>query len=141
MKYALTQLVCAAGFAIVVLTSGCDTTPVHQARVNQTLVLSPEGPSPTVDVEVVTNLHVVLPGPEPGSGLIWEILANNTRVLEQTSAIRAVPPALPSEKSTTTVTFYSLRPGKSTLRFALVHLNEDVATPVAKCTALIRVTD
>jgi hypothetical protein len=103
--------------------------------------MTPDHPNPPIDIEVVTNLKVVLPGPETGSDLVWEIVSNNTKVLDQTSALKAVVPVPVGEKPTTTVTFYAQKPGKSVLRFVLVHPNEAEATPVAKCALSVRVND
>jgi hypothetical protein len=103
--------------------------------------MTPDHPNPPIDIEVVTDLKIVLPGPETGSGLVWEIVSNNTRVLDQTTPLKAASPVAPGEKPTTTVTFYSQKPGKSVLRFVLVHPNEAEATPVAKCALSVRVND
>jgi hypothetical protein len=120
---------------------GCDSTPVRVARTTQTIVLSPDRPTPPVDIEVVTDLKIVLPGPDVGSDLIWEIVSNNTKVLDQTTPIKPVTPLPVGEKPTTSVTFYSQKPGKSVLRFVLVHPNEAEAIPVAKCALSVRVND
>ncbi|HEY5227246.1 MAG TPA: hypothetical protein VIJ19_01840 [Opitutaceae bacterium] len=141
MKSLLSPLFCAAGLAALVLSSGCDTEPVRIARTTQTVTLMPDHPVPPIDVEVVTNVKIVLPGPEVGSGLIWEIVSNNTKVLDQTTPLKLVTPAAIGDKPMSSVTFYSLKPGKSTLRFVLVHPDEAEAVPLAKCALVVRVND
>jgi hypothetical protein len=100
--------------------------------------LSPDHPTPPVEIGLVSAVHVVLPGPDPGSGLVWEIASNNTAVLEQMAPLAAAPgPAGP----TTSASFYSLRPGKSILRFFLVRPSEAEAIPAAKCEVTVRVVE
>lgn len=103
--------------------------------------LSPEHASTPVDIEVVTDITVEIPAPPAGSDLIWEIVSNNTKVLDQTTPLKPKAPAVAGESPAWSVTFYSLRPGKSVLRFVLVHPNEAEATPVAKCALSVRVND
>jgi len=141
MKSLISPLLCAAGLAAIVLSSGCDTEPVRVARTTQTVTLVPDHPVAPIDIEVVTDLKVVLPGPDAGSDLIWEIVSNNTKVLAQTTPLKLVAPVPVGKKPTMAVTFYSLKPGKSTLRFVLVHPNEAEAVPVAKCALVVRVND
>jgi len=141
MKTVLPRLLCAFCLAALLLSAGCDTTPVRVARSTQTITMTPDHPNPPIDIEVVTNLKIVLPGPDSGSGLVWEIVSNNTKVLDQTTPLKAVVPVAAGDKPTTSVTFYSLRPGKSVLRFVLVHLNEAEAIPVAKCALSVLVND
>jgi hypothetical protein len=130
-------LACAA----VALFQGCEDAPVRVARTTDTLVLSPDKPTPDTEIEVATNLHVVLPGPEMGSGLVWEIVSNNIRVLDQTTALKPDVTAAVDSKPTSSITFYAIKPGKSVLRFVLVPPGEKEATPAAKCAAVIRATD
>jgi len=85
MKHAFRSLFCIAALALLV--AGCETKPVRHVRSTQTVVLSPDKPSPDVEVEVVTDVKIVLPGPDPGSGLEWEIVSNNIKCLDQTSAL------------------------------------------------------
>jgi hypothetical protein len=137
----LPKFLCGAALAVLLLSAGCDTEPVRVARTTQTITMTPDHPNPPIDIEVVTNLKIVLPGPDMGSDLVWEIVSNNMKVLDQTSPIKAVTPVPVDEKPTTTVTFYSQKPGKSVLRFVLVHPNETEAIPVAKCALSVRVND
>jgi hypothetical protein len=140
LKTALSRILRASGLALAVLAGGCDS-PVRHARTTQTVVLDPDQPSPEVDAEVVTNVRVVLPGPDPGSGLVWEIVSNNVRVLDQTTALKPVVDPTPGAKPATAVTFYAQKPGRSILRFVLVRPNEAEAVPVAKCAVLVDVED
>jgi hypothetical protein len=141
MRFAFSPLMGAACAALILLSSGCETAPVRKVRGTQTVVLSPDSPSAPIEAEVVTDLKVVLPGPDTGSDLIWEIVSNNTKVLDQTTKLLREPPVAPADKPTTTVTFYILKPGKSVLRFVLVHPNQAEAIPVAKCFLAVHVND
>jgi hypothetical protein len=125
--------------ALLVLAAGCESA-VRQPRSTQTVVLAPDQPMPTVEADVVTNVKVVLPGPDAGSGLIWEIVSNNVRVLDQTSGMKPAE-AAPGGAPRTSVLFYAKKPGKSLLRFVLVRPNEAEAVPIAKCAVLVRVSE
>jgi hypothetical protein len=137
----LSRFLCVAGILALAVSSGCDSTPVRVARATLVVPLSPDHASTPVDIEVVTNISVEIPAPPAGSDLIWEIVSNNTRVLDQTTPLKPKAPAVAGESPAWSVTFYSLRPGKSVLRFVLVHPNEAEATPVAKCALSVRVND
>jgi hypothetical protein len=103
-----------------------------------TVVLSPDQETPPVEIGLVSAVEIVLPGPDPASGLAWEITSNNTAVLEQMAPLAtATGPGGP----TTTVSFYTLRPGKSILRFFLLHPSETEAIPAAKCEVTVRVSE
>jgi hypothetical protein len=141
MKSPIFPIVCAAGFAVLALTAGCESTPVRHPRTTQTVILSADKPAPDVEIEVVTAIRVLLPGPEPGSDHIWEIVGNNSRVLDQASELRPSPGGPPGPVPATEVTFYALRPGRSVLRFVLIRPNEAEAIPAAKCAVVIRVND
>ncbi len=130
----------AAAVAILALAAGCDSAPVRQPRQTTTVELSPDHAAAPVEIGLVSAVRVVLPGPEPGSGLIWEIASNNTAVLEQMGPLSAGPgPA--GGRVTTSASFYSLKPGRSVLRFFLVHPSEAEAIPAAKCEATVRVVE
>jgi hypothetical protein len=130
----------AAGVAILVLVAGCESA-VRQPRSTQTVVLDPAQPMPVVDTDVVTNVKVELPGPDPGSGLVWEIVSNNVRILDQTTGLKPVADAAPGAKPLISVTFYAKKPGKSLLRFVLVQPNQAESVPISKCSVLVRVND
>ena len=126
----------AASVALLVLSSGCDTTPNRVPRSTQTVVLAADRAMADVPIEVVTAIMVVLPpGPQGSEGDVWEIASNNNKVLEQTSAMKA------AAVGTTTVSFYALKPGRSVLRFVLVHPGDADAIPAAKCEVTVRVAD
>jgi hypothetical protein len=138
MRPALKLLACAAAVVALGAATGCDSPPARQPRHTLTVELSPGGETPVVEMGLVSAVHVVLPGPDPGSGLAWEIASNNTTVLEQMEPLStAAGPA----GTTTSVSFYSLRPGKSVLRFVLVHPAETEAVPAAQCQATVRVSE
>lgn len=140
MKAAIPHLLRAAALSLLVLAAGCESA-VRLPRSTQTVVLAPDKPMPVVDADVVTNVKVVLPGPDPASGLIWEIVSNNVRVLDQTTGMKPVADAAPGSAPQTSMLFYAKKPGKSLLRFVLVRPNEAEAVPVSKCAVLVRVND
>jgi hypothetical protein len=94
--------------------------------------------APAVEIGLVSAVHIVLPGPDAGSGLVWEITSNNTAVLEQQGplATETGPGGV-----TTSTSFYSLRPGKSILKFDLVRPSDMDAIPAAKCEVTVRVVE
>jgi len=125
----------------LVLLAGCDTAPAYKPHSIQTVTLSPDKPAPPVEMEVVTGLRVILPRPAPGADFIWEIVSNNTKVLPQTSALRDDPAGPIGSKDTESVSFYAAHPGRSVVRFVLVHPGDLDAVPTAKCTVTVHVTD
>jgi hypothetical protein len=132
----------AAALALVlVLAAGCDTSPTYRPRGTQTVVLAPDKPAPSVEMEVVTGLRVVLPRPAPGADLVWEIVSNNAKVLPQTDGLRDDPAGPIGTKATESVSFYAAHPGRSVVRFVLVHPGDLDAVPTAKCLVTVHVTD
>jgi hypothetical protein len=78
MKSPIFPIVCAAGFAVLALTAGCESTPVRHPRTTQTVILSADKPAPDVEIEVVTAIRVLLPGRSPDrtiSGRSWATTA------------------------------------------------------------------
>jgi hypothetical protein len=141
LKTVLQKFLCCGALAALLLSSGCDSEPVRVPKTTQTVTMMPDRQNPAIDIEVVTNLRIVLPGPDIGSDLVWEIVSNNTKVLDQTSSLKPVTPVPVGDKPTTTVTFYSQKPGKSVLRFVLVHPDQAESVPVSKCALAVRVND
>jgi hypothetical protein len=137
MRPRLRSLSLAAALAALALAPGCDTAPARIPKGTQTVVLSPDQPAPSVTMELISAVRVVLPGPEAGSGLVWEIASNNTRVLEQMGPLRAAQ----GTTATTTVSFYALKPGRSVIRFFLVHPDAAEAVPAASCTLTVHVEE
>jgi hypothetical protein len=135
MKFPPSPVLCALGVAAL-LCAGCDTAPVRQPKTTQKVVLAADRPSPDVPMDVMTAIQVVLPDTDAHPGYVWEIAANNNRILEEMGPLRAGPGAGPS-----TMSFYALKPGWSVLRFFLVRPGEAEATPAAKCQVTVRVTD
>jgi hypothetical protein len=140
LKAPIPPLLRAAGLALLVLVAGCETA-VRTPRSTQTVVLDPDQPMPVVEADVVTNVKFELPGPDPASGLVWEIVSNNVRVLDQTSALKPVVDPAPGAKPRTAVMFYAQKPGKSLVRFVLVQPNQAEAVPVSKCSVLVKVNE
>jgi hypothetical protein len=138
MKSSLIFLSRVIAVAAIAAVSGCDSTPARQPKHTVTVELSPDHPTPAVELGLVSAVHVVLPGPVGGSGLAWEITSNNTAVLEQMTPL-ATDTSGPSV--TTSSSFYSLRPGKSILRFDLVRPSDQDAIPAAKCEVTVRVSE
>jgi len=132
-KNALRYLYSAAAL-VLALAAGCDSAPVRQPKFTQECVLNPKRQAADVNIAIQSAVHVVLPGPEAGSGLVWEIASNNTKVLEQEGPLKANP-----EKGITSVSFYSLKPGKSVLRFVLVQTGQQETVPAAICEVTVRV--
>jgi len=124
--------------AVLALAAGCDSTPAREPRHTLTVELSPGAETPPVEIGLVSAVRVVLPGPEPGSGLVWEITSNNTTVLEQMAPLAT---ATGLAGPMTSASFYSLRPGKSILRFFLLRPNEAESVPAARCEVTVRVSE
>ncbi len=141
MKAPTTHL-CILGLASAFLLAGCESAPARNPRTTRTVVLSPARPSPEVEMGLVSAIRVVLPGPEPGSALSWEIAANNARVLEQLGPIVVAPlPEAGDGKPVSTVSFYVLKPGRSLLRFYLLDPKLGETVPAATCALTVRVVD
>ena len=141
MKSRLTPLVFAA-LGSLVLLAGCETAPVREPKTTKTIYLHPDRPSPDVEMGLVSAVRVVLPGPEPGSGLLWEITSNNTLVLEQMGPMKVEAAAEEAgARPATTVSFYALKPGRSVLRFYLLDPTLAEAVPAATCELTVRVID
>jgi hypothetical protein len=127
-----------AATAALALIVGCESAPPRQPRHTTTVVLSPVLATPALEIGLVSAVHIVLPGPEAGSGLAWEITSNNTTVLEQEGPLLTITGP---EGVTTSTSFYSLRPGKSILEFFLVKPADTDAIPAAKCSVVVRVVE
>jgi hypothetical protein len=136
MKRHLSLLLCTA-FAALVLAAGCATTEGRHPKTTQVVTLTPDQDAPDVALGLVSAVQVVLPGPAKGSGLVWEVISNNNKVLEQMSPLKEVP----GEHPTTTVSFYALKPGKSVLRFYLLPTGQQEAAPAGKCQVTVRVRE
>lgn len=133
---------CLLGLAATLLLPGCESQPQRQPRTTRTFVLSASRPTPDVEMGLVSAVRVVLPGPEAGSGLSWEIASNNATVLEQMGPIRVGPlPEAADGKPVSSVSFYALKPGRSVLRFYLLDPKLSEAVPAATCELTVRVVD
>ena len=125
-----------AFLALLGLVAGCDTQPNRQPRSTRTVELAPGAPAPDLEVGLVSAVRFVLPGPEPGSGLSWEIASNNGKVLDPMGPLAPV-----AGTPTSAVSFYTLRPGKSVVRFVLVKPAEAETIPAASCKVTVRVSE
>jgi hypothetical protein len=128
---------CALAVLGLALAAGCESAPVRHPKHTQEFVLTPGSPAPDAELGIESAVRVVLPGPEPGSGLVWEIASNNDKVLE---LMRAPAPA-PGGGAATAVSFYSLKPGRSVLRFVLVRPDQRETVPAGICELVVHVRD
>ncbi len=142
MRRRLPPLVLPCALALLALAAGCDSNSTRSPRTTQTVVLSPDQKEQEAKIQAVTAIRVVLPGPEAGTGLVWEIGSNNGRVLYQMGPLKTVPAqAAAGSAATTTVSFYALNPGRSVIRFFLVRPNLAEAVPEAACTLAVLVEE
>lgn len=141
MKNTSTILSCMLALLGLALACGCETAaPGRHPRQTTDCVLDPRTPAPDVDMEIQSAIRMVLPGPAEGSGLVWEIAANNAKVLEQMGRLTRAP-AGPGGIATSSVSFYSLKPGRSVVRFVLVRADQRETEPVAMCRVIVHVRD
>jgi hypothetical protein len=141
MKSPASRFACAAALFALALSVGCETAPERHPKVTKLVVFAPNETAPDVPLGLVSAVKVVLPGPDAGSDYIWEIGSNNNKILEQMGVLKTMPAVPPATEPTTTVSFYSLKPGKSVLRFFLVRPSEQQAVPQAKCEVTVRVRE
>jgi hypothetical protein len=118
------------------LSPGCEEANVRHPKQTQEFVLTPGRPAPDAEVGIESCVRVVLPGPEAGSGLAWEIASNNDKVLELMGA-----PGPAAGGGATAASFYTLKPGRSALRFVLVRTGQREAEPAAICGLVVHVRD
>lgn len=137
MKTILPTLLRTAAFLALALAAGCDTTEARHPKKTEVVVFTKDQAVPDVALGLVSAVQVVLPGPDAGSGLVWEVISNNNNVLEQMGPLKTTTAAT----TTTTASFYSLKPGKSVLRFFLLNPKDQEAIPVAKCEVTVRVRE
>jgi hypothetical protein len=130
----------ACALAALALAAACESPQVRAPRTTLTVELTPGKPVPEQKIETVTAIRLVLPGPDAGSDLAWVLASNTSRVLDQMGPVKSVPAAAGGQASTE-MTFYALEPGKSVLRFFLLHPSEKEATPVSSCEVTVRVDD
>jgi predicted secreted protein len=119
----------------VMLLGGCrNLSETHHPRSHERKVFVAGQNSLVVTVEFGTQLDLVLPGPGPIRGYVWEVVSNNARVLEQQR-----PPAGIGNTDSTTVSFYALKPGRSLVRFVLMRPDENEAITLARREAVVTV--
>jgi hypothetical protein len=122
---------------VLALAAGCDTTEARHPKTTQVVTFVKDQTAPDVELGLVSAVQVVLPGPDAGSGLTWEIISNNNNILEQMGPLRTTT----GTQITTSASFYALKPGKSVLRFYLVRVGDQDAVPLAKCEVTVRVRE
>ena len=137
MKPTLPLFLRTAAFLALAFAAGCDTTEAHHPKSTQVVTFEKDQTAPDVTLGLVSAVQVVLPGPDAGSGLIWEIVSNNNTILEQMGPLKTTMGAT----TTTSASFYGLKPGKSVLRFFLVRVGDQDAVPLAKCQVTVRVRE
>jgi hypothetical protein len=124
------QILTACG--MLALATGCSNSVeaghLHP-KISHDVRLEPGHSEIAISLELGAALRLILPAPAAGTDDVWEIVSNNTRVLEQTTGLHAAPANGPASARTTTVAFYALLPGKSIVRFALVRQGEGDAVP------------
>ena len=119
------------------LAAGCESAPARHPKQTQEFILTPGRPAADAELGIESAVRVVLPGPEPGSGLAWEIASNNDAVLE----LMGAPGPAPGGGAATTVSFYTLKPGRSVLRFVLVRPGQRESEPAGICELVVHVRD
>jgi hypothetical protein len=121
---------------LLALLVGCQG--LHQARhprARDRAVFPPGKTSLVVTLPLADVLDVVIPDPAPITGYVWEVVANNARVLEQQPGEGGGPAA-----ARTTFSFFALKPGRSLIEFVLVRPEETEAITLAHCQVLVTVT-
>jgi hypothetical protein len=115
------------------LMGGCQE--VHESRhprARHRAVFAPGKTALVVGMELADELEVVMPDPAPITGYVWEVVANNTRVLEQERQ--------PSGRAAGAMfSFFALKPGRSLIRFVLIRPEETEAITLAHCEVLVNV--
>lgn len=119
------------------LAAGCEGAQARHPKQTQEFVLTPGRPAPDAELGIESAVRVVLPGPEPGSGLAWEIASNNDKVLE----LMGPPGPAEGGGDATAVSFYTLKPGRSVLRFVLVRTGQRESEPAGICELVVHVRD
>jgi len=114
---------------ILALVAACldqNESDHNHPRYSHDYALTPSHPSAAIAIERGAALRIILPGPPAGSDYAWEIVSNNTHQLEQRTAL--IVTQAPTGQ-TTSVGFYSLKLGKSIVRFVLVRPSDRDAIP------------
>ena len=127
MTFFRSLIVLTAGAGLL-LAAGCETVkPLPPPRASTTVVLEPKNRSVLATVPPGNGLIVILPAPSEGPGYAWEVVANNVKVLVQTSAVKPLPK--PTAERAFTVTFQSVHPGRSIVRFAAIKAGATESEP------------
>ena len=138
MKTQPRVLQCAVALLGLALAGGCESAKARHPKETAQCVLSPGRQAPDVELGIESAVRVVLPGPAAGSGLAWEIALNNSSVLEQMGRLGAATDPGTGDAETA-VSFYSLKPGRSVIRFVLVRPGERESEPAAMCEVVVHV--
>lgn len=117
----LSVLAAAAGLLAL---SGCRTPKpaLPKPIAATTIKLAPDNRDVPKSIKINETLTVVLPPPiDPGDA--WEIVANNTKLLPQISALKT------DSKGGATATFMAVHFGRSLLRFVALKPGQTVSAP------------
>jgi predicted secreted protein len=103
-------------------------TPVH-VRAKDTplepVIHQADDKKTTASLRTTGEIKIVLPATGE-AGYEWQIIANDTRILKPTGALKfTADPKAAGKAGEWAVTFVAQRPGRSTLRFAYVHPSEN----------------
>ncbi len=121
-------LPCAAVAAVLSFT-GCETTSADNKPVSTvTLALEPGAKKATATMRFGEELKIELTAPG-NADLVWELVSNDTQVLKQTSAFKFTP-AASGVGGVSTISFFALRGGRTTLRFAYLRPGARETEPV-----------
>ena len=114
LKHCFALVLAALGF---LLASGCDSpTKLPPPKSSSSLILNPGNRQVLATIHLHGELKIFLPPPQGGPGYTWAIVSNNTAVLQVSRLLVALPQ--PTAEQAFVVSFQSIRPGRSTIRFA-----------------------
>ena len=132
------QLLCLAALASLLPVSGClNNTPdgANSRTIVEHVVLDARQRKGQLAIRVAAELKVLLPitaGPE----FTWQLAANDPRVLRQTTGIK---PVNDEAGNNGVISFESLRPGRSVLRFVYTKTDEKETDAIARYDVAITV--
>ena len=138
MKTAPKMIQLALALLGLALAGGCESAQVRDPKATTQCVLAPGRQAPDVELGIESAVRIVLPGPAAGADLVWEIALNNSSVLEQMGPLGAATDPR-TGAAASAVSFYSLKPGRSVIRFVLVRPGEREAVPASMCEVTVHV--
>ncbi len=131
-------LLCLTALVGLLPLAGClNNTPdgANSRKIVEHAVLDARQRKAQFAVKIAAELKVLLPitaGPEYS----WQLAANDPRVLRQTSSIKVVNDEAGNNG---VITFESLRPGRSALRFVYIKTDEKETDAIARYDVAITV--